>query len=321
MYQLSIIIPIYNGEAYFERLLKSIGVIPPSVELILVDNGSTDGSVKIIQAYRAAHPHTKVVFEKQNGVASARNAGLALAKGKYIWFIDADDAVRSDALLRILQIVTTIDFDLFIFNYQPLEQGAPLPQTNAQINVNSQKVGLPEILHEMLGSSRDVVGGFPHNKVFARDLIGSDIFPDCSFAEDLAFFVPILLRSKHIYRLHEVLYYYYQNNDSTVHQVDTKKLTDYAKVVDQIERQLRQSGLASNRDINEYVLRRRLSIFFQNLAGPKDPEIKKQIRQRMRQYSFKQLVAYRKDKKLMVKIMLYKLRILEVLPFLLKYVY
>ena len=80
MYQLSIIIPIYNGEAYLERLLKSIGVIPPSVELILVDNGSTDGSVKIIQAYRAAHPHTKVVFEKQNGVASARNAGLALAK-------------------------------------------------------------------------------------------------------------------------------------------------------------------------------------------------------------------------------------------------
>ena len=54
MYQLSIIIPIYNGEAYLERLLKSIGVIPPSVELILVDNGSTDGSVKITPVYNSS---------------------------------------------------------------------------------------------------------------------------------------------------------------------------------------------------------------------------------------------------------------------------
>jgi hypothetical protein len=152
-------------------------------------------------------------------------------------------------------------------------------------------------------------------------LIGSDIFPDCSFAEDLAFFVPILLRSKHIYRLHEVLYYYYQNNDSTVHQVDTKKLTDYAKVVDQIERQLRQSGLASNRDINEYVLRRRLSIFFQNLAGPKDLRLKSRFVKGCGNIRLSNSWRIEKIRRLMVKIMLYKLRILEVLPFLLKYVY
>lgn len=319
-YQLSIVIPVFNSEAYLLRLFKSLGTIPPSVEVVLVNNGSTDNSARLLQRYHESHANSSLIDEVHGGVAFARNAGLERAHGQYIWFVDADDTLRPNAINRILKVINDIDFDLLIFDYRSLtEQDAASPDD--QVPKTAQKADLAAVLHEMLTGAHDPIGGFPHNKIFARSLIGADRFPDFKSAEDMAFFVPILFRAKHIYRLHKTLYDYYQHANSIVHKIRADKLIDYAKVMDLVEQRLRSNGTAPKNDVDEYILRRRLSIYFQNLAEAKDPWVKKHIRKKMKQYSWKQLLSFSHDKKLMVKILLYKFRILDVFPFLLKYFY
>ncbi|MDG3060846.1 glycosyltransferase [Lacticaseibacillus casei] len=318
--QLSIIIPVFNSQNYLPRLFKSLGAIPPTVEVVLVDNGSTDNSAQLLQHFHEVHTNSLLIDEAHAGVAFARNAGLERAHGKYIWFVDADDTLQPNAINRILKVINDIDFDLLIFDYRSLTE-QDTASSDDQTPKTAQKTDLAAVLHEMLTGAHDPIGGFPHNKIFARSLIGADRFPDFKSAEDMAFFVPILFRAKHIYRLRETLYDYYQHANSIVHKIRADKLIDYAKVMDLVEQRLRSNGTAPKNDVDEYILRRRLSIYFQNLAEAKDPWVKKHIRKKMKQYSWKQLLSFSHDKKLMVKILLYKFRILDVFPFLLKYFY
>ena len=97
--KLSIIIPVYNAEDYLSRCLDSIlNQAMNSYEVILVDDGSTDSSALICDRYSATDPRFRTVHKSNGGVSSARNAGLNLAKGEYIMFVDSDDALASDAL-------------------------------------------------------------------------------------------------------------------------------------------------------------------------------------------------------------------------------
>ncbi|QVI33879.1 glycosyltransferase [Lacticaseibacillus chiayiensis] len=322
-YQLSIVIPVFNSEGYLPRLFKSLGTIPSTVEVVLVNNGSTDDSDQLLRRYHESHTNSLLIDEAHpahGGVAFARNAGLENAHGHYIWFVDADDAVRPGAIDRLLKIINSTDFDLLIFDYYSLTE-KDVVSTCGQSVKQAQETDLANVLHEMLTGAHDPIGGFPHNKIFARSLIGNDRFPDFKSAEDMAFFVPILFRAKRIYRLRETLYDYYQHTDSIVHKISAVKLTDYAKVMDLVEQRLRSNGTAAENDIDEYILRRRLSIYFQNLAEAKDPGVKKHIREKTAQYSWKQLLSFKHDKKLMVKILLYKFKVLDIMPFLLKYFY
>ncbi|SHK18373.1 Glycosyltransferase involved in cell wall bisynthesis [Clostridium cavendishii DSM 21758] len=92
---LSIIIPVFNVEEYLENCLNSIYSIEGiNKEIIIVNDGSTDGSQKIIDTYKNRYPEeTKVIIQQNKGLSGARNAGLDLAKGKYISFIDSDDYI------------------------------------------------------------------------------------------------------------------------------------------------------------------------------------------------------------------------------------
>lgn len=98
---LSIIVPVYNTEAYMEECLDSLidqDIPSDDYEIICVDDGSTDGSAVILRRYEEAHENIRVIAKENGGVASARNAGLDAAKGDYIWFVDSDDFIRPDFL-------------------------------------------------------------------------------------------------------------------------------------------------------------------------------------------------------------------------------
>lgn len=97
--KISIIIPVYNAEEYLDRCLKSVldqGFA--SYEVILVDDGSTDSSALICDRYSATDSRFRTIHKPNGGVSSARNAGLALAKGEYVMFLDSDDALCPNAL-------------------------------------------------------------------------------------------------------------------------------------------------------------------------------------------------------------------------------
>lgn len=109
---ISIIIPVYNVENYLQECLDSIvNQDACNYEVILIDDGSTDGSSKICDEYTKYYPQVNVIHKNNRGVSSARNTGLDVAKGEWIWFVDADDYVADSSLL-ILSATTQCDCDL-----------------------------------------------------------------------------------------------------------------------------------------------------------------------------------------------------------------
>ena len=100
----SILIPVYNVEEYLERCLDSlIKQSLTQIEIICVDDGSTDGSLKILQKYKKKDRRITIIHKENGGLPSARNAGLDVAKGKYVGFVDSDDYVEEDMFLKLYE--------------------------------------------------------------------------------------------------------------------------------------------------------------------------------------------------------------------------
>ena len=99
--KLSIIIPVYNVEAYLLRCLESCvnqDVPLGEYEIIIINDGSTDGSLKVAESFVVQHPHVTLISQPNGGLSAARNMGLRSAKGDYIWFVDSDDWITKDCL-------------------------------------------------------------------------------------------------------------------------------------------------------------------------------------------------------------------------------
>lgn len=121
---ISFIVPVYNTELYLEECLDSLlnqNISRDEYEIICVNDGSTDGSLETLHNYASKY-HNIIVIDKENGgVSSARNVGIDIAKGDYIWFFDSDDVLKSNSLLSLKSIITENNLDrirvgMFIFN-------------------------------------------------------------------------------------------------------------------------------------------------------------------------------------------------------------
>lgn len=110
---LSVIVPVYNVEAYLPRCVDSIlAQTYSNLEVILVDDGAKDASGAICDAYAAKDPRVKVIHKENGGLSSARNAGLDIALGEYIAFVDSDDWIEPDAYRHLLEVMEKYDVRL-----------------------------------------------------------------------------------------------------------------------------------------------------------------------------------------------------------------
>lgn len=124
---ISFIVPVYNAAPYLEECLHSLleQDIPASeYEIICVNDGSTDGSDAILRSFAAAHPNLIPIHQKNSGVATARNVGLAAAKGAYIWFVDADDFIRPNVLAQLHAVLSETGCDQLVVGGYQFDQDA-----------------------------------------------------------------------------------------------------------------------------------------------------------------------------------------------------
>ena len=116
--KLSIIIPVYNVEKYISECLNSLldqGLHNSLYEIIIVNDGSTDNSLNIVQSFANSHDHIIIIDKENGGAGSARNLGMDCAKGKYIYFIDPDDFLISNCLTELVEICEHHDLDILTF--------------------------------------------------------------------------------------------------------------------------------------------------------------------------------------------------------------
>lgn len=223
--KVSIAIPIYNVENYLDRCVKSIvNQTYKNLEIILVDDGSTDGCGKICDEWVKKDNRIKVVHKSNGGLSSARNAGLANATGDYIMFEDSDDWIEAELVERCVKRIENDKSDIVIFGYRKVdEQG----KTMWDFTFGNETYSKNEIIEDLHKRILEMSYGYAWNKLYdLKFLKESGLEFDSSIIdrEDLVFNMQLLSHIRKISYLEYVGYNYLQRNTSLLHNSNLARL-------------------------------------------------------------------------------------------------
>ena len=219
----SIIVPIYNKEKYLEKCLDSIlGQTYRDLEIILVDDGSTDNSLAICQRYAEKDPRIKIYHKPNGGVSSARNLGLEKSTGKYISFVDPDDFIHSEFIERLEMMLVQSDAEIAYCKMLDVWEGSDvehIPQITDKVYILDARR-----YDWFTSAAHKVACGAVYRKSCVKDIRFSD---DLYIGEDTLFLAECIKKASKIVRSESELYYYYRNDQSvTLCDYFTGKLTE-----------------------------------------------------------------------------------------------
>ena len=208
---ISIIVPVYNIEKYLRKCIDSlINQTYHHIEIILVDDGSTDNCGIICDEYAKKDSRISVFHKDNGGQGSARNLALDICKGDYIMFVDSDDYVESDFCETALKTVLEKKVLCVSFGYYEIRNNIK----------NELATRYPRYLNaedaiERLIRLDDIIYNLPWNKIFHRQLFDAVRFPEGKIYEDQGVIYKLFSNAKSIYVSNDLLYNYVRRNDST----------------------------------------------------------------------------------------------------------
>lgn len=229
---ISVIIPVYNIEKYLSRCISSIvNQTYKNLEIILIDDGSTDKSLKICKDWEKKDNRVKVISQENRGVSSARNKGLSIAKGGYISFIDGDDEINID-LYDSFTDQYNLDIDIIRFRCQT--QHGRYKFNSAKIEDNLLFFDNTKKQKYSLFLKKHLLGSVCYT-IFNRKVIANLTFEgNYKYGEDYLFYFQVLENCKSIYFSNKILYYYKVNNYSATRKKnknqELKKIFDHYNV-------------------------------------------------------------------------------------------
>ena len=203
---ISIIVPIYKVESYLRQCLDSIlNQSYRDFELILIDDGSPDNCGAICDEYACADGRVRVVHQENSGVSAARNAGLAMVKGEYIVFVDADDVIHPLLLEHLYRAINTYAADIAMCWFSRFKHSPEycLNQPYIEKRIMSGREACSYI-----GASEDRVSTTPCMKMCRIELFEGIQYPHGQIHEDEAVTHKLLYKAKKIVELDEQLYFY-----------------------------------------------------------------------------------------------------------------
>lgn len=222
---LTYIIPLYNTEHYVLRCLHSIvnqQLWPDDYEVLVVDDGSTDGSRAVVEAFIQDYPQVKLITQENSGVSAARNLALNRARGRYFMFVDSDDRLEDDVVHRLVQHAVDDDLDVLSFNYCCEDS-----QGNVLSHTRDDNYGSTPVM-----TGCDFLDGHSMTPYVWRFLIKRDYLErggwhfDTSLivCEDGALIAGFLLNAPRMAHDDTVAYCYVNRSDSAMHNTDKEHL-------------------------------------------------------------------------------------------------
>ena len=212
--KISLIIPVYNVEKYVEKCLRSCinqDLSKDEYEIIVVNDGSPDGSLEIVQRIAAQEPNIKVISQENQGLSMARNNGLAQAQGDYVWFIDSDDWIEENCLKEIADKCEAEQLDLLQIQYK-------LAYEDGRDPVTPNQKTLPGVLSGVEVTER---GGVPDPAPFS--VLRSRYLKDNNFSfypgiyhEDSELKPRVMYLASRIAFLDKPVYYYLQRGGGSI---------------------------------------------------------------------------------------------------------
>ncbi len=232
----SIIVPVYNVEKYIRRCLDSIVAQTfTDWECILIDDGTPDNSGKICDEYAARDSRFVVIHKANGGVSSARNAGLDVANGEWITFVDSDDWIEKETYQTVLKVAENNCADLVQF-------GILIEKDEKIIRQKNYKEGFVENLSDFFEPST-------WHKLFLRKIICANNirFPlGITLSEDRYFSFMCYFNASRIYNLSECFYHYRCYSESSTHKMSEENIQDELNAITMMENAIYHSNKKSN---------------------------------------------------------------------------
>lgn len=278
MVEISVIIPVYNVKEYLKECLDSvINQSFEDIEIICIDDGSTDGSLNILNKYSDNDSRVRIITQKNKGAGAARNAGLNKSNGKYIYFIDADDYLNPDALNKMYYLSQERNLDLLLFkllnfNEKTHEKDYDYSNMPFLLDIGKDVFSYKDFKDDLLK-----VDVSPCNKFFKRELIENKKFLEGLIFEDNAFYIDYIFDAERIFFLDEILYNRRIRADSIITEA-SKKYADIIEIYDYIYQKFKDRGLYH--EFREKLFMRKIDIIYYRFTL---------IQQEYKQYYYQQM--------------------------------
>lgn len=217
----SVIVPVYNVKPYLRKCLDSVvGQTYRNLEILIVDDGSTDGSGSICDEYTSDDNRVRVIHQINKGLSEARNSGIDIATGEYILFVDGDDWIEPSTVECLLQACVENEADVSCCgHYKEF-----VDRTTAQPLVTELKIyeGDEIVISAMKGS----FAHYAWEKLWKRELFDTCRFPPGMQFEDIATTWKVFLRCHKVVCIPDVLFHYIYRKDSIGNTKTMKNLAD-----------------------------------------------------------------------------------------------
>lgn len=220
---ISVILPVYNCETTIRKCIESvINQSFSQFELIIIDNGSNDNTLKICEEYRKNDSRINIYSLDTNiGASKAREYGIKRTKGDYIAFIDGDDNYLSDFLAAMYDLITRESADIAICGFSYVK-GNIVTEHAICDNVNT--ISRDQALRELLLDNK--IRNYMWDKLFKREVFDGIAFPECSYFEDMGVMADIFNNAEKIVLCPYNLYCYHFWDSSLVNRYDHNKFVD-----------------------------------------------------------------------------------------------
>lgn len=230
---ISVIIPVYNVEKYIEKSIKSVVCQSyENIEIILVDDGSTDNSGNICDTFAKTDNRIKVIHKTNSGVSAARNSGIEASCGDYICFIDSDDYITCDYVKHMYDVAVKYKTDITTSNqYKIWNDGKTVElfkkdEPYGTVTIKSGKETLSDMLYGKTCYATCCC------KLYKKEIFNDIRFPEYRMGEDSFTMYKCFLKAESVAHLYQPDYYYVQHESSAMHSVDYSKFYDYIELSD-----------------------------------------------------------------------------------------
>ncbi len=227
MKKVSVIVPVYNVKAYLNRCVQSIlNQTEQNIQIILVDDGSTDGSSSLCDDLAKADNRIRVIHKENGGLSSARNCGLQNANGEFVCFIDSDDVISPYFVEHLLFLVIKYDCDISVGRYVCFNETEPDFDTK---DIDIEIVEGKKAINQLFGDSY-VNATIACNKLYKRSLFDDLKYPEGLINEDEALAYRLYYKANKVAFSSNIIYGYYMRANSITKSRFSKKNFDFLQI-------------------------------------------------------------------------------------------
>ncbi len=281
MKKVSIIVPVYNVELYLEKCLGSlVNQSLQEIEILVVNDGSTDSSQRIIDDFQRKFPEKIFSFVKENGgLSDARNFALDRASGEFIGFVDSDDYVTETMFDEMYHLAKKHNAEMVVCNLQKVDEFGTVTQKLTQIPNMLEKINLKE--HFSVFSD---LSYFACNKLFNRELFREKRFKKGVHFEDIQLIPQLLLECETLAQTQSYHYQYLERSDS-ITKTHTERGLDILKAVEDVEEAFRNSQYSDRKkELKNFQILEGVYTFLAYLAFVKDDEVYYKMSQSLKDF-------------------------------------